>query len=100
MVHSKKFLFLFSKRKVSFFKKKKGLAVWRSLLVGDERIELPQVESESTALPLCKSPSDFDFLSGGESFALPTVIIILRLDGIVNPQNKKSGIFFRAGCVE
>ena len=25
-------------------------------LVGDERIELPQVESESTALPLCKSP--------------------------------------------
>ena len=26
-------------------------------LVGDERIELPQVESESTALPLCKSPS-------------------------------------------
>ena len=27
------------------------------VLVGDERIELPQVESESTALPLCKSPS-------------------------------------------
>ena len=26
------------------------------VLVGDERIELPQVESESTALPLCKSP--------------------------------------------
>ena len=25
-------------------------------LVGDERIELPQLESESTALPLCKSP--------------------------------------------
>ena len=28
-------------------------------LVGDERIELPQVESESTALPLCKSPMTF-----------------------------------------
>lgn len=28
-----------------------------AVLVGDERIELPQVESESTALPLCKSPS-------------------------------------------
>ena len=82
MVPIEKFLFLFSKRKK---KKKKGLAVWRSLLVGDERIE---------------SPLDFDFLSGGVSFALPTVIIILRLDGIVNPQNKKSGIFFRAGCVE
>ena len=27
-----------------------------AVLVGDERIELPQVESESTALPLCKSP--------------------------------------------
>ena len=31
-------------------------------LVGDERIELPQVESESTALPLCKSPL-FGFVS-------------------------------------
>ena len=31
-------------------------------LVGDERIELPQVESESTALPLCKSPI-FGFVS-------------------------------------
>ena len=35
-------------------------ATWTSSdgfnLVGDERIELPQVESESTALPLCKSP--------------------------------------------
>ena len=25
-------------------------------VVGDERIELPQTESESVALPLCKSP--------------------------------------------
>ena len=32
-------------------------------LVGDERIELPQVESESTALPLCKSPI-FGFVAG------------------------------------
>ena len=34
-------------------------------LVGDERIELPQVESESTALPLCKSPI-FCFVLLGE----------------------------------
>ena len=34
-------------------------------LVGDERIELPQVESESTALPLCKSPI-FCFVLRGE----------------------------------
>ena len=34
------------------------------VLVGDERIELPQVESESTALPLCKSPSFGSRLAG------------------------------------
>ncbi len=34
------------------------------VLVGDERIELPQVESESTALPLCKSPIFYLRLAG------------------------------------
>ena len=44
-------------------------------LVGDERIELPQVESESTALPLCKSP-----LFG---FALSTEALLTR--NIIQP---------------
>ena len=35
----------------------KPAARGRCGLVGDERIELPQTESESAALPLCKSPS-------------------------------------------
>ena len=30
-----------------------------AILVGDDGIEPPQVESESTALPLCKSPMTF-----------------------------------------
>src|SRR5699024_10137886 len=66
---------------------KKALSVWTRLLVGDERIELPQVESESTALPLCKSPSGFGLAAG----ALPTVIIILRFVAVVNPQNQHLG---------
>ena len=37
-------------------KQKSHLNESDGFLVGDERIELPQVESESTALPLCKSP--------------------------------------------
>ena len=36
--------------------KKKAILLREWLLVGDDGIEPPQVESESTALPLCKSP--------------------------------------------
>ena len=43
------------------------------VLVGDERIELPQVESESTALPLCKSPI-FCFASCGVSRSTCAII--------------------------
>ena len=42
-------------------------------LVGDERIELPQVESESTALPLCKSPL-FGFAFSTEALLTRNII--------------------------
>ena len=42
-------------------------------LVGDERIELPQVESESTALPLCKSPL-FGFALSTEALLTKNII--------------------------
>ena len=35
---------------------KKIRSNFAAAVVGDERIELPQTESESVALPLCKSP--------------------------------------------
>ena len=36
--------------------RKKIRSNFAAAVVGDERIELPQTESESVALPLCKSP--------------------------------------------
>ncbi len=54
-----------------------------AFLVGDERIELPQTESESAALPLCKSPIFGGFLFCLSAFRLPTRRIILTLGGIV-----------------
>ena len=54
-------------------------------LVGDERIELPQVESESTALPLCKSP-----LFG---FALSTEAPLTK--NIIQPPSSFVNHFFR-----
>ena len=56
-------------------KQKSHLNESDGFLVGDERIELPQVESESTALPLCKSP-----LFG---FALSTEALLTR--NIIQP---------------
>ena len=35
---------------------RKNRSNFAAAVVGDERIELPQTESESVALPLCKSP--------------------------------------------
>ena len=55
--------------------RKKIRSNFAAAVVGDERIELPQVESESTALPLCKSP-----LFG---FALSTEALLTR--NIIQP---------------
>ena len=60
------------------------------VLVGDERIELPQVESESTALPLCKSPI-FCFVSCGVSRS--TCAIIPANAVLVKPVFEKSCTF-------
>ena len=60
------------------------------VLVGDERIELPQVESESTALPLCKSPI-FYFVSCGVSRS--TCAIIPANAVLVKPVFEKSCTF-------
>ena len=60
------------------------------VLVGDERIELPQVESESTALPLCKSPI-FCFASCGVSRS--TCAIIPANAVLVKPVFEKSCTF-------
>ena len=60
------------------------------VLVGDERIELPQVESESTALPLCKSPIIW-FVSCGVSRS--TCAIIPANAVLVKPVFEKVVLF-------